>query len=253
MKKLILLIVSFLLIAASSAWADFTNGGFEDGSFNGWTRDGGSWYGGLNYNYNGDPGKSAIVSRSMGTDSYTNGNLSMVPNNPAYGDYAARVNNYDWNYHFSTLEQTQTWNADHIYFAWAAVLENPNHDNAGHFSIELTDQTNGNTLYSKSFDYYSAATTPDVTWLDGITGWKYSPWTTVDIDTSGVKGDILSLKVLASDCAYGGHGGYAYVDGFSQYLPPNPTSVPEPGTLLLLGSGLAGLGLFRRKVKKASA
>jgi hypothetical protein len=37
--------------------------------------------------------------------------------------------------------------------------------------------------------------------------------------------------------------GYGLVTGFS-------TSVPEPSTFLLLGAGLAGDGLLRRRVKK---
>ncbi len=32
--------------------------------------------------------------------------------------------------------------------------------------------------------------------------------------------------------------------------PPPPTQTPEPGTLFLMGSGLAGLGLWRWKTKK---
>ena len=47
-------------------------------------------------------------------------------------------------------------------------------------------------------------------------------------------------------------GGYYHVN-FDGVDSVTTHSVPEPGTLLLLGSGLAGLGLFRRKVKKVAA
>jgi PEP-CTERM motif len=58
-------------------------------------------------------------------------------------------------------------------------------------------------------------------------------------------GDSLTLTVLAADCGLGGHGGYAYVDGFSDVRPPDP-NVPLPPTVWLLGSGLLGLTGWRR-------
>ncbi len=58
-------------------------------------------------------------------------------------------------------------------------------------------------------------------------------WGQVDINTSGV---------LTMEVRMGGSGG---IDNIAGYV------VPEPSTMLLLGSGLAGLGFFRRRKKAA--
>ena len=234
------------VLSAAPAFAGFINGGFEDGNFGNWTKDGGSYSGSGTYSYTGDPGKSAIV--TQGKDYYSGNNLDMVYG----GTYAARVNNYDWNFHFSTISQTVTnWQDEKIYFAWAAVLENPGHSYAGHFSLTLMDINTNTALYDIYFDYYSAGTTlPTGTWKDGISGWKYSDWQVVDLDTSAVKGHDLMLTLLASDCAAGGHGGYAYLDGFGAAPPIQGGEVPEPATMLLLGFSLFGLAGISRKFKK---
>lgn len=242
-----------LALAATAAQADFINGGFEDGTFSGWTAT--TTRNGVNFT----PIKSAVV--STGYDYYSNYQLPMV----AYGNYAGRVNNADNNLHISTLSQTAVWTDDHIYFAWAAVLEEPGnnvvHTNAQapNFSIKLRDNTTGTDLYSVSFSVYNPP--PGISWKPGRKGglsggstvdtnstWYFNDWVIVDLDTSAVKGHSLTLSVSAADCSLGGHGGYAYVDWFSSVQPPPPPPpVPIPGAVLLLSSALLRLGAYVRR------
>lgn len=239
MKKVLVALAAASLFATSAWAASFVNGGFETGDFSGWTKGGGAYYG--SYYPSGDPGKSAIV--STGTDPYTGNNLNMVYS----GNYSARVNNYDWGYHYSTISQTVTnWTDPNIYFAYAAVLEDPGHAYPGHMRVTLKDETTNTNLYDVYFDYYTAGSVLGNAEWHHYGYWGYTDWQVVQLDTSAVMGDDLTLTLLASDCAYGGHGGYAYLDGFGA-VPP---TVPEPSTVALLGLGLAGIAVARKRMRK---
>lgn len=260
-------IAAFGLLAAPS-FADFINPGFEQGTFNGWSKGGGTWQensgtGTVTYNPTGDPGKSAIISGASKMDPLTNNQLHEVFS----GNYSARVNNSDSGYHYSTLSQAVTWTDDNLYFAWAAVLQEPSNQHpasaAPNFSIRVYDSTKDAVLYSEHFDVYNPPNITGFQWNEGATDgggtWRYSDWIVVHMDTSAYKGDLITLSMTAADCGWGGHGGYAYLDEFSPTAPtPNPgvttfdvtlNEVPEPASMALMTLGAAFL-LKRRRARQ---
>lgn len=184
--------------------------------------------------------KSAIV--TPGPDPIV-GNLL----NRVYKDgYAARVNNWDNYSHVSAISQTVSNYTDpHIYFAWAAVLEaSHGTTDSDYFALKLTDVTQGDTLYSVA---YSSANTPG--YFNWVGSWAYSPWQVQDLDVTARSGHTFTLSLIGSDCPYTGHGGYVYLDGFGKE-PPKPDVIPEPCTMILFGTGIAGAAGFLRKRSK---
>ena len=228
-RSWMVILAVFLALGATlpARGAEFINGGFEEGTFNGWTLNGGLWDSGYTptvigtYTFSGDQGLSMIASNGFDPILSSIGiNLPMVYG----GTHAARVNGPVANYHFSTISQTASnWSNPHIFFAWFAVLQDPqhSHDEEPHFLIKLHDDTAGTNLY----DIVIAADTTPTNFQTVATSSygtvKYSGWQTVDLDVqaAGAVGHTLTLTCLASDCAQGGHWGYVYLDGFGAVVP----------------------------------
>ena len=252
-KKLVSIAAAVLMTLGSSAYAgSFVNGSFEDGNLNGWTGGGGVWSNAgaqpapVNPSvYNGGTPNNTII--NGGTDAITGANRVYG------GNYSVRVNDDVNNRSVSTLRQSVTNYTDNsIFFAWNAVLEDShNLTDSDYFSLTLTDDTAGTTLVNRA--YSSAGSigggASGVNWTQ-FGRWFSSGWVVeqIDLQTLGVVGHDFTLTLLASDCPFGGHAGYVYLDGFGAVNPPN--DVPEPGSLVLLGLGFAGLAAARQRQKK---
>jgi hypothetical protein len=251
----------FATIASPAYAGALINGGFEDGNTNGWTA--GEGYRGNDLNtgltpanflpggslYTGPSTRSSIVSAgtvdpllgaALGTTVYS-GNYSYRAEDTFTGGYA------------SALSQKMTHYTDeNIFFAWKAVLENGDHaaDESSELFITLTDDTTGTLLISRVYNAGAGGGGVDSRFLTSGSLFYTPNWQIeqLGIDSS-LSGHDFTLSLLAADCYFGGHTGYAYIDGFGAVIPP--ANVPEPASaaLMLLGAGAMLKSRRRRQVK----
>jgi hypothetical protein len=212
----------------------FVNGGFEDGTFNGWTQTQGYWLGPESifteteaYAIWGDDTPSfndcEIVNiifsdeRAGGTKQGLDGNKAARVNDGEAGmtDEGVMIGN-----RWSTISQTVTnWNHDNICFSWNAVLEDPDDvidhgDTSPKFRVQLFDETTSTPIYDVDTNVLEELLVPGG-WKSNSSPheyWKYSDWQTIVLNTSLLIGHNLTLSISAYDCAFTAHGGYVYVD-----------------------------------------
>jgi len=264
MKKIMFILLMALFVALP-AYADisFVNGGFDDagGNLDGWTINGSgpgavSLSGNGISTYSGGAGGVVAATVAPGIDPNVGINTTFA------GSYSGRVGDATpwWGspYQYNSITQAATITgatAGHLYFAWAAVLETSGHSYADtpYFQVKIHNDTQGGDIYDvKKYEQDGGFWTTSG-WWQYSTGNDplYPGWYVEDLDLTalGVNvGDTLTLTALARDCNPTGHAMYVYLDGFGGTYTTH--DAPEPATLLLLGSGLIGLGFARKRFKK---
>ncbi|MBL0162215.1 MAG: hypothetical protein IPP82_00835 [Xanthomonadales bacterium] len=257
-----------LVLASAPAFAIFSNGGFEQNDFSGWTVAGGTNPGLLGVEpftsasiqiAPGAPGPSAIVGQIADP-------LAPTIVLPRVGQLTAKLNDENGGALVTTLVQTDTvTNADidagdgmpHIRFAFAPVMDDPSHapNEQPYFYVSVKNLADNSILFEQ-FAYSGQA---GVNFLNGAGSWKYLEFQNVDVvlPLSAI-GQQVELTIVAADCALGGHGGYVYVDGFGSANVPPPAGAPGivevPVNKPLMLAVLAGmLGLFGWRARHARA
>lgn len=245
-------------IAANVARAgSFANGGFEDGTANGWTT--GQGFRGGTHNstlspaqllpggslYFGPATRSTIIKAgsidphigaALGSTVFS-GNFSYRAEDAVYGGNASAISQKVFNY-----------SDPNIFFAWKAVLENGGHtqDESAEMVVTLVDDTTGAVLLRRVYNAGPNGGGVDARFASAGDFFYTPDWQIekLNIDAA-LSGHDFTLALLAADCEPTAHAGYVYLDGFGA-AALDPATVPEPPTLALLGIGAVGLGFMRR-------
>ncbi len=133
------------------------------------------------------------------------------------GSYSARLGNSVVGGEAEQLEQTFTVSASSTSFTYhyAVVLDDPSHGAADQpfFRIQVY-LTSNNTLIPCA-QYYvvaGAGIQGFQTKTVGFSTIRWKDWSAVTLNLSGYVGQNVTIRFTTSDCNFGGHYGYAYID-----------------------------------------
>jgi hypothetical protein len=201
----------------------------------------GNNYSGLYLNNNGN------VTFESAMSTYTPFNLTGNTGNPIIAPFFADVDTRgagDLFYDFDTTNGifTATWDQVGYYASNTDLLNS--------FQLRLIDQGSGNFDIEFLYEFINWTIGDASGTAHARAGYNSGNGTDYyELAESGIPADILDLENRSN----------VGVDGLFQWNvrnglvepPPTVNPVPEPSTILLLGSGLLGLGWYGRKRKKA--
>lgn len=129
----------------------------------------------------------------------------MLGDGAVTGGYAARA----------SISFTVDASSTNFTYRYAVVLQDPvsGHldEERPYFKVKLRDQS-GNVLACGDYEVLAKPPITGFFLVSGTSDVYYRPWTSVFVPLSAYVGQCVTLEFTSSDCALGGHFGYAYID-----------------------------------------